>query len=131
MGYELRGKYLLFEIRIFLNSINKVIYTENGEFLFDLQFPPIFRTNFLINYSKSFNKLKKNKNDFEYFENLFFPFRNFEDEISNLKYRHFYILIKKENDIENNDVYDTIDELQKYLGNIFTNKNGNINFIRK
>ena len=126
MGYELRGKYLLFEIRIFLNSINKVIYTENGEFLFDLQFPPIFRTNFLINYSKSFNKLKKNKNDFEYFENLFFPFRNFEDEISNLKYRHFYILIKKENDIENNDVYDTIDELQKYLGNIFTNKNGNI-----
>ena len=40
--------------------------------------------------------------------------------------RHFYILIKKENDIENNDVYDTIDELQKYLGNIFTNKNGNI-----
>ena len=126
MQNELGGKYLLFEIRIFLNSINKVIHTEKGEFLFDLQFPPIFRTNFLINYSKSFNKLKNNKNDYAYYENIFFPFRNLEDEIANLKYRHFYILIKKENDIENKDEFDTVEMLQKYLGHVFINKNGNI-----
>ena len=123
---ELSKKNLEFEIRIFFNSINKIIYTENGEFLFDLQFPPLFKTNFLINYSKSYEKLKKNKNDYTYYENIFFPFRNFEDEISNLKYRHFYILVKKERNDNNADKDDSIEELQRYLGNIFMNKNGNI-----
>ena len=122
---ELLGKNLEFEIKIFSNSINKVIYTEKGEFLFDLQFPPLFKTNFLINYSESYKKLKnKNKyDDYSYFENIFFPFRNFEDEISNLKYRHFYILIKKEN---NTDETDSIKQLQNSLGNIFINRSGNI-----
>ena len=122
---ELLGKNLEFEIKIFSNSINKVIYTEKGEFLFDLQFPPLFKTNFLINYSESYKKLKnKNKyDDYSYFENIFFPFRNFEDEISNLKYRHFYILIKKEN---NTDETDSIKQLQNSLGSIFINRSGNI-----
>ena len=122
---ELLGKNLEFEIKIFSNSINKVIYTEKGEFLFDLQFPPLFKTNFLINYSESYKKLKnKNKyDDYSYFENIFFPFRNFEDEISNLKYRHFYILIKKENSI---DETDSIKQLQNSLGSIFINRSGNI-----
>ena len=56
---ELIGKNLQFEIKIFFNSINKVIYTENGDFLFDLQFPPLFKTNFLINKGKSLNRIKK------------------------------------------------------------------------
>ena len=90
---ELTGKNLEFEMKIYSNSINKIIYTENGEFLFDLQFPPLFKTNFLINKNKSYEKLKsKNRrNDYTYYENIFFPFRNFEDEIANLKYKHFYI----------------------------------------
>ena len=50
---ELEKENLEFKIKIIHNSINKVIYTENGEFLFDLQFPPVFMTNFLINESKS------------------------------------------------------------------------------
>ena len=120
---ELSGKNLEFEMKIFSNSINKVLYTENGDFLFDLQFPPLFKTNFLINKSKSFGRMKKN-NDYNYYENIFFPFRNFNDEIANLKYRHFYILLKKENDNVNNNEYDTIEQLQKYLGYFFTNKNG-------
>ena len=51
MEEELSGKNLEFVIKIYFNSIKKVIYTENGEFLFDLQFQPIFQTNF-------FNKFK-------------------------------------------------------------------------
>ena len=117
---ELEKENLEFKIKIIHNSINKVIYTENGEFLFDLQFPPVFMTNFLINESKSYQKMKRD--NYTYYENIFFPFRNFDDEITNLKYRHFYILIKKENN--NNDDDDTVELLQNYLGNIFSNKNG-------
>jgi hypothetical protein len=48
--------------------------------------------------------------------------------MANLKYRHFYILIKKDlNDANLNDSFkdeeDTVEELQYYLGNLFTNKN--------
>ena len=123
---ELIGKNLEFEMKIYSNSINKIIYTENGEFLFDLQFPPLFKTNFLINKNKSYEKLKsKNRrNDYTYYENIFFPFRNFGDEIANLKYKHFYILAKKDN--KNIDEYDTIEYLQKYLGNIFQKEDGNV-----
>ena len=117
---ELEKENLEFKIKIIHNSINKVIYTENGEFLFDLQFPPVFMTNFLINESKSYQKMKRD--NYTYCENIFFPFRNFDDEITNLKYRHFYVLIKKENN--NNDDDDTVELLQNYLGNIFSNKNG-------
>ena len=90
---ELIGENLEFEIKIFSNSINKLLYTDNGEYLFDLQFPPMFRTNFLIDGTKLRPGLRKN--EYSYYENIMFPFRNFQDEISNLKYRHFYILIKK------------------------------------
>ena len=125
MEEELSGKNLEFVIKIYFNSIKKVIYTENGEFLFDLQFPPIFQTNFLINLNKS-----RKKNDFTYYENIYFPFRNFEDEISNLKYRHFYILLKKD-DNKIVDENDTIEQLQKYLGNLFKTKGENSNIDRK
>jgi len=103
------------------------MYTENGEFLFDLQFPPIFRTNFLIDDTGI--KI----NGYYYYENILFPFRNFKDEIANLKYRHFYILLKKDlNDIYSNDSYseiyeveeeDTIEKMQYYLENLFIDKN--------
>ena len=124
--HELSCKNLEFDIKIFPNSINKVIYTENGEFLFDLQFPPMFRTNFLIDETSI--RVGMKKNDYTYYENIVFPFRNFKDEIANLKYRHFYVLIKKDlKDVNLNDSYkdedDTIEELQYYLGNLFTNKN--------
>ena len=126
---ELACQNLEFEMRIFSNSINKVLYTDNGEYLFDLQFPPIFRTNFLIDGTKLHPGAKKN--DYTYYENIMFPFRNFQDEIANLKYRHFYILVNKEGDVDlnkSNDSYnhfnnDSNEELLDYIGNLFTNKN--------
>ena len=114
---KLNGKNPEFDISILPNSINKVIYTENGEFLFDLQFPPIFKTNFLK------DDTGRNVNDC-YYENIVFPFRNFKDEIANLKYRHFYILLKKDSNIENKNI---IKKMQYYLRNLFINENKNIN----
>ena len=82
--------------------------------------------NFLIDETSI--RVGMKKNDYTYYENIVFPFRNFKDEIANLKYRHFYVLINKDlNDVNLNDSYkdedDTIEELQYYLGNLFTNKN--------
>ena len=122
---ELVNKDLEFDIKIFSNSINKIIYTDKGEYIFDLQFPPKFRTNFLIDTKKL--PLNANKNNFTYYENIMFPFRNFQNEIANLKYRHFYILIQKDKKIENNNENDNIENLQKSLGNIFVNNNTVIN----
>ena len=125
---ELKGQNLEFNMKIFSNSINKILYTDNGEFLFDLQFPPMFRTNFLIDGTKLRQGYKKN--DYTYYENIMFPFKNFEDEIANIKYRHFYILAKKDNISNNNNgndnivnENDSIEELVDYLGNLFVNKN--------
>ena len=129
---EIIGDNLEFDIKIFCNSINKIMYTDNGEFLFDLQFPPMFRTNFLIDGTKL--RRKERREAFTYYENIMFPFRNFQDEIANLKYRHFYILLKKEevnsinlndsNNSENkNNDKDNIEQMICYLGNLFLNKN--------
>ena len=129
---ELINKNLEFDMKIFSNSINKIIYTDNGDFIFDLQFPPKFRTNFLIDVNKfSQNKNNnKNKNKYTYYENIMFPFRNFQDEISNLKYRHFFLLIKKDKNLENPNEKDSFNQLKNELGNIFIN-NDNIIDRRK
>ena len=119
---ELINKNLEFDIKIFVNSINKIIYTNNGEFIFDLQFPPKFRTNFLIDSNK-FSSDTKNKSKYTYYENIMFPFRNFQNEFANLKYRHFYILIKKEKNVENAAENDTIEQLKNSLGKIFLDEN--------
>ena len=74
-----------FDIIIKLNSIIQIYYTEKGDYLIELQHPPLFKTNFLI------DKTKKSKD----YESIVFPFRNFKDEIANLKYRKTYILINK------------------------------------
>ena len=123
---ELINKNLEFDIKIFANSINKIIYTDKGEYIFDLQFPPKFRTNFLIDTNKLSQNLNKKKNEFTYYENIMFPFRNFQDEIANLKYRHFYILIQKDKNNENENEKDSIEQLQNALGNIFVNYNNTI-----
>ena len=120
---ELINKNLEFDIKIFLNSINQIIYTDNGEFIFDLQFPPKFRTNFLIDINKLTLNDKKNKNKYTYYENIIFPFRNFQNEIANLKYRHFYILIQKDQLVDNNNVNDSFTQLKNELGNIFLSNN--------
>ena len=122
---ELVGKNLEFNMKIFCNSINKILYTDNGEFLFDLQFPPLFRTNFLIDGTKLRKGFKKN-DDYSYYENIMFPFKNFDDEIANIKYRHFYILAKKDNISEDENEYnglDSIGQLEAFLGNLFVNEN--------
>ena len=121
---ELTNKNLEFDMKIFVNSINKIMYTDEGEFIFDLQFPPKFRTNFLIDNNK-FSK-DKNKDKYTYYENIMFPFRNFQDEIVNLKYRHFYLLIKKDKNTKNQDEKDSIKQLQNELGNLFLSSNNTI-----
>ena len=72
-------------MKIQVNSLNKIYYNlSKGEFYLELQNPPIFKTNFLISGEE------ERENNI-----CIFPFRNFEDEISNLKYRNFILMIKK------------------------------------
>jgi hypothetical protein len=74
-------------IKIQTNSISKIIYNNTKNIYFiELQSPPIFRTNFFTSDLEDDNPKE---------ENCLFPFRNFEDEISNLKYRNFIIMIEK------------------------------------
>ena len=75
-----------FDIQIKINSINEINYTDDGIYIIDLQHPPLFKTNFLIDRSRP------NSKDYE---SIVFPFKNFDDEIANLKYRKMYIMIKK------------------------------------
>ena len=132
--YKSNGNVSLYEfdIKIQTNFLNKIIYNKNGLYLLDLQHPPNFRTNFLIDPSNLSNKVKNNNllnlNNYTYYENIIFPFRNFKDEISNLKYRHFYILIEKksrENEKKKNfnGQYDNNEELRKILAGLFKNYN--------
>ena len=108
-------------IKIQTNSISRIIYnnTKNKYFI-ELQSPPIFRTNFFTSDLEDDN-LKE--------ENCLFPFRNFEDEISNLKYRNFIIMIEKNSVIndknnENSNInLDTKEELYNSLYNLFNKEN--------
>ena len=118
MEKELINKNLEFDMKISANSINRIIYTDNGEYILDLQCPPKFRTNFLIDKKKNLFKINTNK-DYTYYENIMFPFRNFQDEISNLKYRHFFILLQKDKNIDPSQENDTTENLQNSLGSIF------------
>jgi hypothetical protein len=82
-----------FSMKIEMNSLVKIYHNKNkGTYFFDLQSPPIFRTNFFISYDDKDNKQKSPKD-----ENCIFPFRNFIDEFQNLKYRHYIIMIEKKN----------------------------------
>ena len=123
--------YFRFTIVIDTISLNKIYYNKNkGEYFFDFQSPPIFRTNYFISNEEKEEKDKKIKKD----ENSLFPFRNFEDEISNLRYRHFILKIKKdlnnettpqsENEGNNDANFDTNDELNNTLENLFKYRNG-------
>ena len=85
-----------FDMEIKVNSINRIDYTNEDEFLIDLQFPPTYKTNFLIEDTHCESVKKKE------YETVLFPFRNFQDEIANLKYRRFFILFKKDNQIQKN-----------------------------
>ena len=112
-------------------SLNKIYYNKNkGEYFFDFQSPPIFRTNFYISNDE---EEKKKDNYYPKDENSLFPFRNFEDEMSNLKYRHFILMIKKNLNNEStpkdeSDInFDTNDELNNTLENMFKNRNGETN----
>ena len=99
-------------IKIQMNSLKKIYYNnDEGEFYFELQTPPIFSTNFLI------SGVEEMENNI-----CLFPFRNFEDEFSNLKYRNFIVIIKKKNsDINLDDSEDTLDTLYKSFKNLFSN----------
>ena len=122
MEVELNNKNYEFDMKIFSNSINRIIYTDKGEFIFDLQCPPKFRTNFLIDAKKDLNK-NNSKNNYTYYENIMFPFRNFQNEFSNLKYRRFFILIQKDKNNQSNEDKDTYENLKNVLGSIFADNN--------
>ena len=140
----LENKNLNFKltIKIQINSLKRIYHNrKKGEYFLDLQSPPIFKTNFFIE-----EKDEENGDVKLIEENSLFPFRNFEDEISNLKYRHFIILLQKNindeninnnnNNINNEDEqnYDTIEQFHYALGNLFKNRKGetsNKKFIKK
>lgn len=70
-----------------LNSIKHIYETEDETvYLFELSHPPKYKSNFLIVPDEN-NKLSK-------YENCLFPFRNFDNEVANLKYRTYHLLIK-------------------------------------
>ena len=87
LNNNLNENYVKFSIK--LNSIKSVKH-KNSEFLFELQHPPKITTNFLIDSSE-----KKEQSSL-------FPFRC-KNEIRNLVYKNFCLLIKlKEDEKENN-----------------------------
>ena len=117
-----KGSFRL-TIKINLKYLNKIYHNKNkGQYFFDLQSPPIFRTNF-------FNNKENEKKNID--SNCIFPFRNFGDEFANLEYRHFIIMIEKDpfldtprDEYEINENFDTNQELNNSLENLFKNKNG-------
>ena len=122
-------------IKIEQKYINKIYCSYNeGKYYFDLQSPPLFRTNFFIHEKKDdeeINDMKKNDEKKYSDENCIFPFRNFVDEFANLEYRHFIIMIEKELDMEtpcddNENNFDSNIELNNSLENLYKNKDGKI-----
>jgi hypothetical protein len=103
-----------FDIQIKINSINEINYTDDGIYIIDLQHPPLFKTNFLIDRSRP------NSKDYE---SIVFPFKNFEDEIANLKYRKMYIMIKKNIETPKEDSSNEEVNFLSALENIFQEKN--------
>ena len=113
-------------IKIQVNSLNKINYNiEKGEFFLELQNPPIFKTNFIISGKEEMQN-----------NTCLFPFRNFEDEFTNLKYRNFIVMIKTKKkckdviDIDNNDE-DTAENLSYTLKNLFDSSSVEDKFSRK
>ena len=115
---ELINKNFEFDMKILSNTLNRIIYTDKGEYILDLQCPPKYRTNFLIDEKNIFYK-NNTKKEYTYYENIMFPFRNFQDEIANLKYRHFFILLNKDKKMNDINQKDTNENLQNALGSIF------------
>ena len=119
-----KGNFRL-TIKIDMKCLNTIYFRKNdGQYFFDLQSPPIFRTNFF-----------KNKDEKREDTNCIFPFRNFKDEFANLEYRRFIIMIEKDQGItpkedfdfnNNNENFDNNEELNNSLENLLKNKNRDI-----
>ena len=109
-------------IKVQVNSLNRIYYNQGkGEFYFVLQNPPIFKTNFLISGEEE-EKMENNTS--------LFPFRNFEDEFANLKYRNFVFVIKKKGIIDT-DNPDNINNLVYSFKNLFNSGKGGEKFFKK
>ena len=124
-------KEFRFTIKIDMKYVNKIYHSkDDGKYYFDLQSPPKFRTNFFNSETKKVNEEREDIEPKD--ENCVFPFRNFEDEFSNLEYRHFIIMIEKEtNDTPNeendiNENFDTNKELNSSLENLYKDRNGEV-----
>jgi hypothetical protein len=89
-------KFPELDITIKFNMVKKIIETQDETCLIlELTNPPLFRTNFLKIADEG---ARKNE-----YENILFPFRNFKDEVANLKYRKFYLMIKAPTSVGNDN----------------------------
>ena len=126
--------YFRFTIKIDMKHLNKIYCSqEEGKYFFDLQSPPLFRTNFFNSKKEEEKEKEKDKDkDKPMDENCVFPFRNFEDEITNLEYRHFIIMLEKDtndtpyDEFENYENFDTNTELASSFENLFRDINGQV-----
>ena len=128
-----------FTMKLETKYLNKIIYSpKKGQYFLDLQSPPFFRTNFItsVHEKKEEDKDKNKEKDKihkEKDENCLFLFRNFNDEMTNLEYRHFIIMIEKDlgmdtpsDDADYNETFDTNKELNNALENLYKNRNGEV-----
>lgn len=113
---EKKQKFPELDITIKFNMVKKIIETQDETCLIlELTNPPLFKTNFL--------KIPDDgarKNDYE---NILFPFRNFQDEIANLKYRKFYFMIKAPTSAGNDININKIDKLENSIFDDSSNSN--------
>ncbi len=115
------SKQFYFDIFIKNNSILDINYNEEF-FLFNLQHPPNFKTNFLNNFKD------ENEDGGKKFENIIFPFRNFNDEMANLKYKRFFILIYKKKIIPDINFMFNVVNKQNNINNKKNEENHKKNF---
>lgn len=76
------------------NIIQKMYNEDPSKMILHLQSPPTYKTNFLIKRSNSISNKSDLKAKTPNFEYTICPFKNFENEISNLKLRNFFIYLE-------------------------------------
>ena len=111
--YSKQSKEFELDFNFNCNLIEKFYTEDYTKFIIQLQAPPVYKTNFL--------KLNKEEKNMEY-EYTICPFKNFKNEISNLKLRNFFILIEEKNikiDINNSTIIP--DNPTSSLAEIFEN----------
>lgn len=125
---KIKSEEKSFELDFFFNCniIQKMFNEDSNKIILHLQSPPTYKTNFLIKRINEINNFNKKNNDFKQktpnFEYTLCPFKNFQNEISNLKLRNFFIYLedkKTKEDINSSQV--NFDQIDTTLLDIFDN----------